>query len=63
MQTTDWWLPEGKGEMDKGGQLYGDGSKLDVEVYTRYQITMLSTYNSYVINQCYLNFKRKKAWS
>lgn len=43
MQTTDWWLPEGKGEMDKGGQLYGDGSKLDVEVYTRYQITMLST--------------------
>ena len=28
IQGTEWWFPEGKGEMDKGDELYGDGQKI-----------------------------------
>ena len=33
-QTTVWWLPEEQGRKDeesKGGQIYGDGRRLDFE--------------------------------
>lgn len=64
--STDWWLPEGEGEMCEGGQIDGADWKWDFVGYTDYSVycywvIMLHTWNlSNVVNQFYPNKKEKR---